>query len=594
MPHPLAPGGLSAPPRLPPLAVLLVEDNPADARLLLESLREVTGSEELVVRTVRTLAEAQAELRRFSFTCVLVDLGLPDGRGVGNVEALRTIDRSVAIVVLTGADDEHLAAEAIRMGAQEYVVKGHFDGSKLLRLLRHAIQRNQHVHELEDTRRREFFRASHDGLTGLANRELFQDRARQLLAQATRSGESFAICYLDLDRFKVVNDTHGHRVGDALLMRVAEILVESVRQSDTVARLGGDEFVILLWPIDDRTEPDLIARRLSDRVKAIRHLGEAAIDMGVSIGIALFPQHGDNLEALLESSDRAMYEAKRLGGGVAFSDTQPVQAPERTADLRVELAEALQSDRFQLLYHPWVDTLQRRFAGLEVLLRLDRDGRMQRPDQFLPDATASGQIIDIGLHVAMKACRQWRQWRDQGLSSGLLALNVSGVELVDEQYLPSLAAIVAAAGMQPHEIRLEVATDAFAGEQGHRVVSQLRRVRDMGFGVTLDQFGPDGEGLRWLTAAPLDGIKLSRHVLRALAEEGLRGPMRRFLSAVLGAAGGLGLPVIATGVETGDDRVTLQMMGCPLMQGQLFCGIEPAADLPARLRLGPSGLDQDL
>lgn len=576
--------------RRQPIGLLVVEDNPADARLLAESLRDVAATEPLVIRMVRSLQEALAEMKRYSFTCVLLDLNLPDGHGVTNVEALRAVDRRVAIVVLTGTDDELAATEAIRLGAQEYLIKGHFDGAKILRLIRHAIERNKHVHELEDQRFREFHRASHDSLTGLANRELLYDRLEQSMGQANLSGEVFALCYLDLDGFKAVNDRYGHRYGDELLVRVAQILRESVRASDSVARVGGDEFLVLMRQLDGKLDPGPRARRLRERVKAIRQVGEHAVEIDASIGIVLYPQHGEAVDVLMERADRAMYEAKRAGGGVAFYEgALALRASDRIAEFRAELEDALEQDRFSLLYHPWIDVATRRFVGVEVLLRWERGGAVQGPDDFLRAATASGHGSDIGLHVAIKAFAQWRLWREQGLMPGSLSLNLGEAELGDEGYMPALAAAAAQAGINPSDVNLEIPVALLTGELAHVVAGQLRHGRDLGFAVLLDQFGPDGEALKWITTLPLSGIKLGRHVMRALHEEGEQGPMYRSVLAMCGAAQALGLPVIVTGVETSDECSSLQAMGCLLMQGQLFSPAEASTRLPERLRLGPEG-----
>jgi diguanylate cyclase (GGDEF)-like protein len=579
--------------RRQPIGLLLVEDDAADARLLSESLRDVAATEPVVIRTVRTLSEALLEMQRYSFTCVLLDLNLPDGQGVHNVEALRAIDRKVAIVVLTGTDDDSVAAEAIRLGAQEYLVKGQFDGAKILRLLRHAVERNKHVHELEDQRYREFHRASHDSLTGLANRELLYDRLEQSMAQAHLTGETFALCYIDLDGFKAVNDRYGHRAGDDLLIRVAQILRESVRTTDSVARVGGDEFLVLMRQFDGKLDPGPRARRLRERVMAIRQIGEHPIDLDASVGIVLYPQHGEGVEMLMERADRAMYEAKRGGGGVAFYEgTLAMRAADRAAEFRAELEQALEQDRFSLLYHPWIDIQTQRFVGVEVLLRWDREGGVQGPEDFLRAAAASGRGCEIGLHVAMKAFMQWRSWRELGLELGLLSLNLGEAELDDERYLSALATVATSCGIDPAQVRLEVPVSLLAGESAHGVAAKLRQARELGFGVLLDQFGPDGEALKWLTSLPLSGIKLGRHVMRALHEEGERGSMHRSVLAICGAAAALSLPVVVTGVETGQERDTLQAMGCLLMQGQLFSPAETAERLPVRLQQGADGFDE--
>lgn len=580
------------PTRRQPIGILLVEDNLADARLMTETLRDVAIPESVIIRVVRTLADALTEMRRYSFTCVLLDLNLPDGQGVGNVEALRAIDRRVAIVVLTGMDDERIAADAIRLGAQEYLIKGHFDGPKILRLIRHAVERNKHVHELEDQRYREFHRASHDSLTGLANRELLYDRVGQSMTQAHLTGEQFALCYLDLDGFKAVNDRYGHRVGDDLLIRVAQILRESVLPVDSVARVGGDEFMVLMRQVEGRLDPGPRARRLRERVMAIRQIGDHAIELDASVGIVLYPQHGDAIHLLMERADRAMYEAKRAGGGVAFYDgTLALRASDRIAEFRVELEDALQQDHFSLLYHPWVDVETRRFLGVEVLLRWERDGVTQSPDDFLRAAGASGLGGDIGLHVASKAFQQWREWIDSGLDPGLLSLNLGEPELADESYLAALGEAALAVGIDPQHVRLEIPVVLLDGERSHSVAARMRQARDLGFGVLLDQFGPDGEALKWLSSLPLSGVKLGRHVMRALQEEGECGAMYRSILAMRGAAAALGLPLIVTGVETMEERRSLLDMGCTLMQGQLFSPAERAERLLERICRGPDGFE---
>jgi len=578
--------------RRQPIGLLLVEDNAADARLLSESLRDVAVTEPLVIRVVRTLAEALAEMKRYSFTCVLLDLNLPDGQGVGNVEALRAADRRVALVVLTGTDDDRVASDAIRLGAQEYLIKGHFDGSKILRLLRHAIERNKQMHELEDQRFREFHRASHDSLTGLANRELLYDRLEQSVGHAQLTGQTFALCYLDLDGFKAVNDRYGHRVGDDLLIRIAQILRESVGPLDSVSRVGGDEFLVLMRQVDGKVDPGPRARRLRERVMAIRQVGEHQVELDASIGIVIYPQHGEGIEVLMERADRAMYEAKRAGGGVAFyEDTLALRASDRIAEFRIELEQALHNDRFSLLYHPWIDVASRRFLGVEVLLRWERDGGTQGPDDFLRAAAASGHGSEIGLHVAIKAFQQWRRWREQGLDAGVLSLNLGESELRDDGYLSALDQAAAANGINPAEVRLEIPVSVLDGQFAHSVAARMRQARDSGFGILLDQFGPDGEALKWLTTLPLSGIKLGRHVMRALQEEGTRGAMHRSVLAMRGAADALGLPIVVTGVETTAERDSVRAMGCTVMQGQLFSAAERADRLPLRVRQGPDGFE---
>ncbi len=569
------------------LSLLLLEDNPLDVRLMQESLREVIAQGLVTLQVVRRLADALHEIRRMSFSCVLVDLGLPDGQGVGNVEVLRAADRSVAIVVLTGLDDDVSASKALELGAQEYVVKGDYDPATLLKLVRHAVQRNRQVYELQDQRDREFFQASHDLLTGLANRQLFEDHTRMLLAQNRAGGSGCAVCFIDLDGFKAVNDLHGHEFGDAVLTRVGQILAESVRETDTVARFGGDEFVVLLSPVDDVQGPGFVARRMLDRIQAVRQLGGQQITLSASIGIALSSADCADLESLLRNADAAMYDAKRGGGGVQYFAASMQVPAERPRELRLEIADGLEHDEFGVWYHPWVDLTQQRFVGVEVLLRWNHEERLRRPDEFLPAAEQSGQIREIGLVVARKACTQWRQWKISGLDIGLLALNVSDAQAADEEYLAYLLSILAAAEIPPQQVQLELRASVLSSDSA---AAQIRRLRDHGLRVVLDQFSAEGAALRALTLTPLDGVKLDRRLLRALAEEGMHGSARRCIAATLGAGRALGLPVLCGGVESPEDLAALSLLGCTQLQGTLFADFVSAADLPRLIRQGPQNL----
>jgi len=296
---------------LPQLNVLVVEDSPADARLLVEALKEAGVDAQLNLNFVRSLAEAENAMRSGSFDCVLLDLGLPDAHGVDNVQRVRAVNRWQTVVVMTGLDSEEAALGTLQRGAQDYLVKGRYNGDVLIRIIRRAIERNRVLSEVDRLREEQYFLATHDALTGLPNRQLFDDRARRALAQAERQAGILAIGYLDLNGFKPVNDNYGHAVGDALLRRVGRTLLDSVRTSDTVARVGGDEFLFLLAPLHDRAEAETVFNRLHERIAAIRDVEGRSVSISASIGLAFFPQHARTLEALLAHADQAMYAAKR-------------------------------------------------------------------------------------------------------------------------------------------------------------------------------------------------------------------------------------------------------------------------------------------
>jgi diguanylate cyclase (GGDEF)-like protein len=574
-------------------AVLLVEDSPMDARLLRESLRDALERGELALHAVRSIGEAVEELGRNRYACALLDLGLPDGQGLANVEKLRELDRSMTVVVLTGLDCESSAIRALQLGAQEYVVKGQYDGDSLLKVIRHASERNRQLHELEAQRARQFEQASNDAVTGLASRKLFEDKTRQLLAVVQGSGRRFAMCFLDLDRFKAVNDRHGHAVGDGLLARVAQILRESVRDSDTVARLGGDEFAILLPSIGEAAMAREIGRRIVERIRGIEAVENHPVGIGCSFGVALYPDHGSTMVDLLYHSDMAMYRAKSEGGGVVVAGDEAGRRPVLVgAGLAASVAEAFANGEFEMYFQPWIDFPAQRFAGVEALIRWRRPEGLLTSVEFLQVLEDSGRMPEIGLGMARGALHEWRSWRNAGLIPGVLALNLSRSELLSADHLPRLQMLVAEEGLTTAEVQLEVDA-AVLMASGGRIEATLEAYGAAGFRIVLEGLSPPENGdLPLMTLPVLSAIKLDRSLLRKTMQEGRSSKAGRFTAATLGAAAGLGLPVFLTGIESAEDLQSLRTMNFRYLQGQWLCPPLPAADVAAHLKQGPRWLQQ--
>lgn len=310
-----------------PLRILLVEDSPIDARLIQESLLGSHVGSYCDITQVETLAEAGEELRSGTIDCVLLDLGLPDERGPENVSRLREVVREPTIVVMTGHDDDQIALQALREGAQEYVVKGQVEGDALARIVRHAIERNRLLRELKELREREWFLATHDSLTSLPNRQLFEDRGGQILGRARREQEPAVIAYFDLDGFKPVNDTFGHAGGDAVLRAFAGTLQASIRASNVVARVGGEEFAIL-FPDTDLAAARRAVERLRDGIarSPAEHAG-VSIPITASWGITEATGDEADIDAVIDRADQAMYAAKRAGRDRICAAPAPAPAP---------------------------------------------------------------------------------------------------------------------------------------------------------------------------------------------------------------------------------------------------------------------------
>jgi diguanylate cyclase (GGDEF)-like protein len=291
------------------MKILVVEDSAADLRLLSEALK-AAGDAQPEVSVVRTLADAEAAVRAGPFDCVLLDLGLPDGVGVENVQRVRAARRGQTVVVISGSEGEEIAMQTLRHGAQDYLYKGRYTGEVVMRVMRRAMERNEQLLAMDRQREEQFQLATRDELTGLPNRRSLEQLAQNMVAQSARRNWRFALAFMDLDGFKAVNDTHGHACGDQLLREVAGALTRSVRDIDAVARLGGDEFLVLLAPPFDADQALAVVRRVQDAIASLQRIGDHAIKVGASFGIAFYPDHATSLDGLIAGADQAMYRAK--------------------------------------------------------------------------------------------------------------------------------------------------------------------------------------------------------------------------------------------------------------------------------------------
>jgi diguanylate cyclase (GGDEF)-like protein len=300
-------------PRAAALKLLVVEDSEADLRLLREALADgrTQALPPFDLREARTMAEADAAVRGEAFDCVLLDLSLPDGDGVDNVRRLRAARPGLTVVVISGSEGDDIALQALRHGAQDYLPKSGYRGDVVRRTVRHAIERNDQLLSVERERDQQFRLATRDTLTGVSNRRLLQQLAQHTIAQSRRQGWRFAFAFFDLDGFKTVNDRWGHACGDDLLRQVGQALGSGVRDIDTVARVGGDEFLLLLAPPLDLEPAQKVVERVRDLVGGITQVCGHDITVSASVGLAFYPDHGQTLESLMASADRAMYRAKQ-------------------------------------------------------------------------------------------------------------------------------------------------------------------------------------------------------------------------------------------------------------------------------------------
>ncbi|WP_431102368.1 putative bifunctional diguanylate cyclase/phosphodiesterase [Roseateles noduli] len=423
---------------------------------------------------------------------------------------------------------------------------------------------------MHDRHQREIERLAYfDGVTGLPNRTLLADRARQTLMQASRTEAPAALLLLDIDRFKTVNDSLGHAVGDQVLKHISERLLGALRDSDTLARLGGDEFVALL-PGCSADDAMHVAGKLRAVLEAPLPLAgsHARVQMTASIGVCAYPRDGLDLDQLLKNADIAMYEAKRAGRDCArFFLHAMNQALDERLDIEAALRHALSHQLLQLHFQPKVRLTDRALVGVEALLRWhDAERGWVSPDRFIPVAEESGLINALDAWVLAQACAQLARWRAEGIAVPGMSVNVSPQRFHQDDVAAHARALLAKHGLSANDLTLEV-TERLMLDDTSRPREQLQQLHEMGVGVSVDDFGTGYSSLSYLKRLPVTELKLDKSFVRDLEQD---ADDRALSSAVIGIGRSLGLTVVAEGVETEGQRAVLVAMGCDAAQGWLF------------------------
>jgi len=418
------------------------------------------------------------------------------------------------------------------------------------------------------------FMATHDGLTGLPNRLALTERLAGAIARSQRFGHRTAVMFLDLDHFKDVNDTHGHRVGDELLKGLARRVRGLLRQSDLLVRLSGDEFVILLEDLEGDAGPDRVAQKILEEVIRPFSIDEHEVQVSASLGYTLYPEDGGDPETLLKNADAAMYHAKELGRNSyrAFSRSLARRRDERIAIERA-LKRALKAGEFELHYQPILETAGDRVTRAEALLRWNDPKRGPiPPGTFIPVAEEGGLMRDLGHWVLETACRQAAAWRNAGLGDLVVAVNLSAGQLRDSTILSELEAIIESTGCSPTWLSLEI-TETSMVRDLEGVSLTLGKLRRLGFRIAIDDFGTGFSSLSHLRHLPVDTLKIDKSFVADIGggRGGESGGGAAIVAAVTGLARGLGLEVVAEGVETEAQLAFLREHGCASYQGYLAC-----------------------
>jgi diguanylate cyclase (GGDEF)-like protein/PAS domain S-box-containing protein len=426
--------------------------------------------------------------------------------------------------------------------------------------------------------------AYYDLLTNLPNRRMFQDRLRQSLARAEREGLQTAVLFLDLDRFKDVNDAFGHEFGDRLLQAVARRLQKWLRKADTVARLGGDEFVILLTEIDDQKKVAYTAERILESFSRPFDLRGRQIYSSTSIGIAMYPADGENVDELVKNADAAMYHAKSKGKQTYcfFSEKLNRKICERIS-LETDLRNALEEGELVLNYQPQIGLCSGRMIGVEALVRWQCPKRgLLEPDQFVAVAEETGLIYRLGEWVLRTACAQVERWRQSGHWAGKVAVNISGYQFKRADFTEKIDAILKETGLEPACLELEF-TESVIMDKAAETISKLNNLKARGIHLSIDDFGTGCSSLSYLKHFPIDRIKIDRAFVREVITS---GDDAAIVDAVIAMARRLNIKVLAEGVETEEQLNFLKKRRCDEAQGYYFSRPLKAEDLTRKMEPG--------
>jgi diguanylate cyclase (GGDEF)-like protein len=537
------------------------------------------------------------------YAMAFVDMRMPPGwDGLETIEQMWAIDPDVQVVICSAHSDYDWTEVVARLDNSDklLVVKKPFEAIEVLqcanaltrkwqneRIVRRQVETLEQAVDartqgLETANKQLRHLATHDALTGLPNRVLMDDRLSQSIVLADRQGQTFAVLLVDLDRFKLVNDSLGHRAGDELLQEVAQRLRSVVRDVDTVARLGGDEFVLIVTPSPERDAAQQVAKRIIDVMQPSVRIAGIEIHTSPSIGIAFYPGDAATMETLLAHADAAMYCAKQRGRNnfqcfMPGMNTSTQEKVRLESDLRI----ALEQKQFELHYQPKVNTATGIMHGAEALLRWKHPVRGSIPPaEFIPIAEESGLIGSIGAWVVREACRQARAWQVAGLPPLRVAVNLSASQFRQGNIVEMIADALDLAGLEPRFLEVELTESAVMSDP-EESIAILEKLSTMGVLVSVDDFGTGYSSMSYLRRFPIDKLKIDRGFISEIMS---RSEDASIVRAIISLAHSLKLKVVAEGVESAEQLEFLKTLGCDQYQGFHYSKALPVSEFEALVR----------
>lgn len=595
---------MKTPANNPPRRILIIDDNPSihdDFRkILIKRETQDAGLKDMEYALFGTQRKAmapasfeidcatqgkegldlaeQAKAEGRPYALAFVDGRMPPGwDGVETIHRLWQACPDLQVVLCTAYADYSWQDIRDKLGESDsmLILKKPFDSVEVLQMA-HALTRKWELNYEVKGRLHQL--AFYDSLTGLPNRALFVDRLDYILQIAKRYQHKGALLYIDLDNFKRINDTLGHNIGDDLLKVIAGRLIKSVRVSDAVARpstsemaarIGGDEFTVILPELKNVEGVATVAQRILEKVTQPMNLGGHQLTVTASIGIVVFPQDGDNIEALLKNADQAMYFAKREGRNTFKYYTQDMNdLAIRRLTIENKLRQALEQGELSLSYQPQVELGNGKISGVEALLRWKNSilGDIS-PEEFIPIAEETGLILPIGEWVLRTACAQAKVWHDAGMQIPRIAVNISVLQFGQKQFPDLVKSILRETGLDPASLELEI-TESVLMKDVEETLKMLRELKDIGIALAIDDFGTGYSSLNYLKQFPIDCLKIDRAFL---CSEKSDAQTLTITAAIINMANNLKLRVVVEGVETEEQFLYLKNLQGGEIQGNFYC-----------------------
>ncbi len=550
-----------------PITALVATRDPEEATHLRELLQTESSTLRITCETVPTVEAAHRRLSETKVDVALIDLHLSEGNGLDTISSIAEKFSSIPVIALIDQANPKLEEAIFKGGAQDILVKCTANRELLTRAARYAVQYRRTRIELEETRKLAQLRANYDPLTGLPNRDLFHDRLLQAIATAKREQRLVGVLLLDLDRFKLINDSLSHVNGDQVLKVVSDRLRALLREVDTVARLGGDEFAVILSNIRSERSAATVAKKILYSLSRELLVENHRLFATSSIGISLFPGDGEDPQTLIRNAEVALYQAKNDGGhSYRFYHADMNAKAFEQMLMESHLREAIKNNEFFLHFQPQLNLRSGRIIGMEALIRWQNPTYgIVSPMDFIPLAEETGLIVPIGTWVLQTACQHTKQWHEAGFNDLHVAVNISGRQFQDELE-ERIHAVVETTGLDPSFLELEI-TESVLMKELDNAATTLQNLHAQGLKISIDDFGTGYSSLNYLKKFPIEKLKIDRTFVKNLTAD---SSDRAITEAIIAMARSLKLKTVAEGVETEAHLKILQALNCDEMQGFYF------------------------